>query len=174
MRTVTILASMALLTAATSVQARDNDDLSQWSLENLCEKKDKPRHAEAIFAEIEGRGIFTSVDLALVRSGKIEVGMSEAALRCSWGKPDSVSQLDAAALHTYRNRVDGLKRTFEVRLVAERVTAVHVRRGSGPYVFGTGPTSDSHNWNTFSGRFIEGSGVSDIITCPSCSIFSRP
>lgn len=147
MRALTILAFVTLLAAVMPAQAKDSDDLSSWSLEELCAKKDKSRHAEAIFAELGLRNVFSSFDLDLVRSGEIEVGMDAAALQCSWGAPHSVQQGDGAVSQTYYKRIDGWRRTVHVFVVAERVTEHHIRP--------VGSSANLDPWETFSGRPID-------------------
>jgi hypothetical protein len=147
MKAAAFLMSLIAVPVALPSHARDWDDLGSWSVEELCENKDKRRHEEAIFAELERRGVFSPFDLELVRSGEIDVGMGEAALHCSWGapismrqqqipawklpdsvKPDSVKQRNSDAWLTYRRRIDGYRRTFDVFIVAERVTEISVRQ----------------------------------------------
>jgi hypothetical protein len=127
MRAATILACLIFPIGSMPAQARDYDSLSAWSLEDLCEKKDKRRHTEAIFAELERRAAFTPLDLRLVRFGWTKIGMAESALECLWGAPDSESQADGAAAKTYRHRIDGESRTIDVFFAEGRVTDIRMR-----------------------------------------------
>ena len=144
MRAVALFISLAVWLVALPAHTKDRDDLSNWSLEKLCEKKDKSRHEEAVFAEIERRAIFTSLDIYRIRSGKTEVGMEEAALHCSLGAPDSVSHTDGAASQRYYRSIDDHPSVIEVLVVAGQVTNVR-----------TSYASHIDPWRTFSGREID-------------------
>jgi hypothetical protein len=158
MRAAAFLISLIVLPLAfpAPAQAKDGDDLSGWSVQELCENKDKRRHAEAVFAELERREVFTAVDLARVRGGHFGVGMDEAALQCLWGPPDSESRGDGAVSQTYRNRIDGFRRTIDVRFVAERVTNIRIRLEMDSY--------PAYPWRPFSERPID-----DPYLSPYCS-----
>lgn len=127
MKAAALLMSLIVLPVALPAQAKESDDLSSWSLEELCEKKDKDRHADAVFAELERRAVFTTLDFRLVRYGWTKVGMAESALECLWGAPDSESQADGAAAKTYRHRIDGDWRTIDVLFAQGRVTDIRMR-----------------------------------------------
>jgi hypothetical protein len=189
MKTAAFLISLIALPLALPAQARD-DDLSVWLLEDLCEKKDKDRHADAVLAELERRAVFGSLDLELIRSGDIDVGMEQAALQCSLGEPEFVRPGDGDAWYMYRQRIDGQRRTVFVHVIAERVTDIdlapvgykgrpamffpYVARNYAPRNAGfTGAYFDTDNTSTFSGRTIDGTGVSSLTSCDTCSIFDR-
>ena len=180
MRAASFLILLIVLTLALPAQAQDSDELGDWSLEKLCKKTDKARHADAVLAEIERREVFSSFDLELVRSGGIDVGMGEAALRCSWGAPSSAFQVAADTLQTYRNPISGQAGMFFVHLVAGRVTVVnHIGRIEGRadnVVARAHPPLDSEKWTTFSGRDIDSNGVRDLdrIPCSTWAICSYP
>jgi hypothetical protein len=139
MRAATILACLSFLIASLSAQARDYNDLPAWSLEDLCEKKEKQRYAAAIFAEIERRESFSSQDLELIRSGIVDLGMDQVAVQCSWGEPDAVLQSDSETLQVYHRRIDGQRRTVFVHVIAGQVTDIHV--GPPPPDVGSDPPS---------------------------------
>jgi hypothetical protein len=133
-------------------QARDYDNLSAWSLEDLCKKKEKRRHAAAIFAEIERRGTFSSQDLELIRTGIVDLGMGQAALQCSWGEPDAVSQTESVSWQTYRARIDGQQRTVFVHVIAGQVTNIYMR----PLGYNVGSKAPSVYANLYSDRLLSG------------------
>ena len=159
MKAAAFLISLIVLPVALPAQAKDGDDLSSWTLEELCERKDNDRHAEAVLAELERRDVFSASDLELVRSDTIDRGMDESALQCSWGAPDSVTQRDGDAWQTWRNPSDGPKLTVDVQVVAGRVTDIQVRVNYEIRV--TARSFAPLDLRTFSGRRIEASGVQD-------------
>ena len=127
MKVAAFLMSLIVVPVALPSHAKDWDDLSSWSIEELCDNKDRRRHEEAIFAELERRAVFTPLDLRLVRFGWTKAGMAESALECLWGASDSESQADGAASKTYRHRIDGDWRTIDVHFAQGRVTDIRMR-----------------------------------------------
>lgn len=62
----------------------------------------------AVFAELERRKEFTAKELDLIKRRKIKVGMSEKAMRCSWGAPQrshrSATSAGVKTQHVYHDR----------------------------------------------------------------------
>ena len=86
MKAAAFLISLIVLPVALPAHARDWDDLGSWSIEELCENKDKRRHAEAIFAELERRGTFRTYELDLIREGRIVEWSNDCATARDWAR----------------------------------------------------------------------------------------
>lgn len=160
MRTTVLFASAGLLLAALPAQARDTEDLTTWSVEELCEKKDKARHAEAVLAELERRDIFNTFELELIREGGADIGMGEAALQCSWGEPRGSETLNGDNWQVYYQRRNGYQRRLLLRIDSSFVAEIRpVSRTASIdpslIVFGG-------DYDTFSGRQITSQGVSSL------------
>jgi hypothetical protein len=74
----------------------------------LCETWRKTQNP-AVFTQIEGRKEFSAKELDLIKRRKIKVGMSEKAMRCSWGHPQrshrQASSAGVSTQHVYRDTV---------------------------------------------------------------------
>jgi hypothetical protein len=106
-KSAALLISLCALPVALPAHAKDADDLSSWSLEDLCENRDKRKHEEAVFAELERRGTFRPFELELIREGRIDIGASEAALHCSWGEPRRTESRNGVPWQVYYRRREG-------------------------------------------------------------------
>lgn len=160
MRTTVLFASASLLLAALPAQARDSDDLTTWSVEELCEKKDKARHAEAVLAELERRDIFDASELELIRAGRIDFGIREAVLHCSWGQPRDTEVWSGEPWQVYYQRRDRYQRRLLLRIDSSRVAEIRpVSRTASidPSLIVFGGDHD-----TFSGRHITSQGMSSL------------
>ena len=73
MKAPAVLILLIVLPVVLPAQAKDSDDLGSWSLEELCENKDKRKHAEAVFAEFERRGTFKPFEIELIRDTRTEL-----------------------------------------------------------------------------------------------------
>jgi hypothetical protein len=86
--------ALLLLAAATDTQS-------------LCDSYRKTKNPETL-AEIERRKEFTATEVGLIKRTRVNVGMTEKAMRCSWGAPQrSHRQATAAGVstqHIYRDR----------------------------------------------------------------------
>jgi hypothetical protein len=171
-KAATFLMSLIVVPVALPSPARDWDDLSSWSLEKLCDKKDKARHEEAVYAELARRSIFTSSELDLIREGRIPSGTSEAVLHCSWGQPRATETWYGESWQVYYRRrdsqnffrrTDGLWRLL-VRIDTSLVAEIHPDFGDGPPATGRATRAGSvsnEGDDTFSGRRIETGGLSE-------------
>jgi hypothetical protein len=147
--------------------------LSGWSVEELCDEKDKDRHAEAVFAELARRGIFTASELELIREGGIPSGIPsgtrETVLLCSWGLPRGIEVWDGVPWLVYyqpsntRSFVrcrDEERRKLLVRIDTSLVAEILRDCGDGPRPLYR-PARPAHDVpsgaDTFSGRDITGS-----------------
>jgi hypothetical protein len=76
--------------------------------QSLCETWRNTKKP-AVFAEIERRKEFTARDLDLIERRKIKVGMTEKAMRCSWGPPQRSHRTTTSAgtttQHVYRDTI---------------------------------------------------------------------
>jgi hypothetical protein len=124
MKSAAFLISLIVLPVALPAHAKDRDDLSSWSLEDLCERKVKPRYTEGILAEIERRGIFSEFEFDLIREGRVARGMGEDALHCAWGQPRRTEVHDGESWLVYYYREYDLQWRYLVRLDSSMVAGI--------------------------------------------------
>jgi hypothetical protein len=129
-RAKAFLISLIVVPFALPAQAEDSDDLSGWSVEELCENKDKRKHAEAVLAELERRGTFRPFEIELIREGRIDIGASEAALNCSWGEPRGAETLNGEPWQAYYRRAGRHNRRMLVRIDSALVAEIRPARGT--------------------------------------------
>jgi hypothetical protein len=148
MKSAALIMSLIALPVMLPAQAKDSDDLGSWSLEELCEKKDKDRHAEAIFAEIERRAVFSTSELELIREGRIDIGFSEAALYCSWGEPRATESRDGGPWQVYYQRREGYRWTVLLRIDSSLVAEVRLATD----ISAVDPRNDSFSRGGYAGN----------------------
>jgi hypothetical protein len=169
-RAAPFLISLVVLPLALPAQAKDSDDLSGWSVEELCDKKDKRKHAEAVFAEFERRGTFKPFEIELIRAGRIDIGASEAALHCSWGEPRATEAWNGEPWQVYYRRAGSENWRLLLRIDSALVAEIRPDFGNGPGDQGDGPGGGFRSLSvggglgvdtdTFSGRTITDRGMS--------------
>lgn len=103
MKTTTLLSAIAL-TASCAITP---ENMSTADSAQLCNTlADRPANREAIMDELARRHNFTNEEFASISERTVFVGMSEAALRCSWGRPweikKTVTKYGATSQWVYR------------------------------------------------------------------------
>ena len=93
MRLFSTIVISSLLVGCEGTPARigmmDADELTDVATVHLCDIYSfLHRHDAKIWLELERRNIFTAREWEAVEQYRIFIGMSEAAFRCSWPKPE--------------------------------------------------------------------------------------
>jgi hypothetical protein len=84
------LLAAALACSACATTVTTSRDITQIPTAELCSLRLVDNNFDRVIAELERRRAFTEDDLVQIRRHAIVPGMSDAAVRCSYGRPQQV------------------------------------------------------------------------------------